>query len=210
MSKLIFTLSECESIKITTSNFNTIDYCCSEMQAYFLNEQQLLCIGQDTAGGFFESFITKLKTAIDRNLQLHESLTQNLGFMYNEKRQGKQGFFMIKASDNKSIYWVGANYKIWSTYTTTKPILSTWLYNDYEGNIIFEITKNYKWSAYPDEPEDPNFVTYDEFMKDYKPLIHRVIPRDVAIQWLEQAMKIYRGIFKSEEDYVHACKENNW
>ena len=47
-------------------------------------------------------------------------------------------------------------------------------------------------------------------MKYYKPLIHRVIPREIAIEWLKQAMEIYRGLFSSEENYIQACKENNW
>jgi hypothetical protein len=218
MNELICKLSEFESIKITVEeniDFNQIDFCCSEVQACFLNKQQhQLCIGQDTAGSFFTAFISNLKKNINNKLQLHESINQNLGFMENkychELPHQNPEFIMVPTSDNSSKYWVGANYKIWSTYNTTKPMLAAWLYNDHDGQIILEVTPLYKWSFFPDNLEDPEFITYEEFMKDYKPLIHRVITLKVAIAWLDQAMKVYRGFFSTEEDYIRACKENNW
>src|SRR3990167_1820900 len=124
------------------------------------------------------------KKTIEGKLHLHESIKDNLGFMWNENLQGKSGFFMVKTSDNSGIYWVGSDYKILSTFGNTNPHVSTWLYNDHEGNIIFEVTKTYKWSTQKDDRKDPEFMTYKKFMKDYQPLIYRVIPRDVAIQWL--------------------------
>ena len=218
MNSLILKLSQNESIKIITEeniDFNQVDFCCSELQAYFISEKkEQLCIGEKTASSFLIAFIRNLKKVIANELQLHESITQNLGFMENEDCHDypheKSEFFMIPSFSGKSTYWIGMDYRIFSTYNTTKPMVATWMYNDHASNIIFEITPLYKWSFFPDNPEDPDFITYDEFMKDYKPLIHRVIPRDVAIAWLEQTMKVYRGFFSTEENYIRACKENNW
>lgn len=214
MNELLCKLSEFESIKIVTKSgnaFNKIDYCCSEVQAYFASEQQLR-IGQGSAGEFFEHFIKRLKKAIGEKLQLHELLTQNLGFMQNQYYQDKTGFIRVPTSDGSSTYWVGFDYEIWEAFNDAKPPVSTWLYNDFEGNIILEVAKNYPWHfiILEGEPEDPDFITYDEFMKNYKPIIHRVIPRDVAIECLDQAMKAYRELFSSEEKYQNMCKENNW
>ncbi len=47
-------------------------------------------------------------------------------------------------------------------------------------------------------------------MKHYEPLIRRVIPREVAVEWLDQAMKVYRMLFTAEEDFIAECKRNNW
>ena len=217
MKELIFTLSEFESIKIITKNnidFDKIDRCCSELQVYFINEQEQLQIGKDSAGELFEHFITYCKKSIDQKLQLHESLTKNLGFMeneyYHEFPHNKPEFFMISSPSGQSTYWIGSNYEMWSVSGNANKYVNTWLYNNHDHQIILEITPLYKWSFNEREPEDSDFITYDEFMKDYKPLIHRVIPRDVAIIWLDQAMKVYRGFFSSEEDYIRACKENNW
>ncbi len=218
MNKLIFTLSENESIGITTEDhvdFDQVDFCCTEIQAYLLKKQEpQICIGQDTAGDFFMILITNLKEAIINNLQLDKSIDQNLGHMYNqyshEMPHQSSKFVMVPTSDNSSTYWVGSNYQIWSTYNTAKPMLNAWLYNNQDGEIIFEITPTYKWSFFPDDLSDPNFITYDEFMKNYQPILQRVIPHDVATQWLDQAMKIYRTFFTTEEDYIRACKENGW
>jgi len=213
MTELIFKLSEIEAFKIATDNidFKEVDYCYDEIQAFFVskNEKQL-CIGEQTTGLFFESLIRVLKKAVDGKLQLHESLMQNLGVLWNEYCQDKPELFMIESSDGSSTYWVGIDYKIWSTYVNTNPSISTWLYIDNDDNIIFELTKDYKWSFFPDDLQDPEFITYNEFMKDYKPLIHRIIPRDVAVQWLEQAMKIHRGFFSTEENYQNLCKLLKW
>lgn len=211
MNKLILKLSENELIKILTVdhiNFNKVDFCYGEIQAYFVSGKEVpLCIGEETASSFFISFINNFKKAIDNELQLHESLTRNLGILYNEYHQDQPGFFMVSSQDGSSKYWVGANYSVWSTYNTTKSMLTSWLYNDSEGNIIFEITKNYKWSTCPDDPQDPDFMTYEDFMKDYKPLIHRAIHRDIAVQWLEEVIKVHRSLFSSEEKYQFFCKK---
>jgi len=130
--------------------------------------------------------------------------------MWNEKFQGKSGFFMVPTISGKSSYWIGLNYEIWETSNNTNPYVTTWMYNDSEGNIIFEVTKFYKWSLREKEPEDLDFITYEEFIKDYKPLIHCIIPRDLAIEWLKQAMEIHRGFFSTEEDYQKLCKLLNW
>lgn len=215
MKELIFKLSESEFIKIITKNnndFSEADLCCTELLVYFINEHKQILVGQQSLSEIFEPFITCFKKAIGGNLQLHESLKRNLGFMQNQYYQDKTGFIRVPTSNGSSTYWVGFDYEICSAVDDVNLHVSTWLYNDTSGNIILEITKDYPWHfiLLDGEPEDLDFVTYDEFMKDYKPLIHRVIPRDVAIAWLEQAMEVYRGFFSSEENYIRACKENNW
>ena len=117
---------------------------------------------------------------------------------------------MVPTLDGSSRYWIGYNYQIWNTYADANPYVNTWMYNDHEGNIIFEVTKFYKWSTQEDDLDDPEFMTYKKFMKNFKPLIYRVIPRDLAIEWLQDSTKIYRDFFSTEENYLRACKEMNW
>ena len=131
--------------------------------------------------------------------------------MQNQYYQDKSGFFMVLKIDRVKPYWIGFDYNIWSTYGDANPLITTWLYNDENNNIIIEMTRDYPWHFIElDSPsEDPDYITYEEFMKDYKPLIYRVIPRYVAITWLEQVMKVYRGLFKTEQDYIRALQELN-
>jgi len=218
MNELILKLSEFEIIKIiekNNNNFEKIDYCCDEIQACFLNQkEQSFCIGENSVGLFFESLITRLKKAIDEKLQLHESLTQNLGVLYNEYNQelaydnhNISRFFQVPTLSGKSTYWVGKKYHIWSTYIPTSPNIATWLYNDQDGNIIFEVTRTYKWSFLPDDPECPEFVTYKEFMKNYKSVVRKIIPHDTAVEWLKQSMQVYRGFFSDEESFQDTLKK---
>ena len=212
MNELLCKLSEFEFIEIIAKDnidFDKADFCCDEIEAYFIdNRNQILCIGQQSSGIFFEAFIKNLKKTIDGELQLHESIKDNLGFMWNENLQGKLGFFTVSTLDNSGKYWVGLDYEIWEAFGDKNPHVSTWLYNDNQGNIIFEVTKTYKWSTQKDDRNDPEFMTYKKFMKDYQPLIHRVIPRDVAIQWLEDSMKVYRSFFANEADFIYMSKKN--
>ncbi|MBP6869767.1 hypothetical protein KBC04_02710 [Candidatus Babeliales bacterium] len=217
MKELILKLTEIESIKIVSDSdvdFAKVDYCCGELVAYFVYNNNEFIIGQASAGDLCENFIARLQKNLKNELQIHESIKQNLGFMYNQYCHQlpllSSEFVKILSKSGESSYWVGLDYDVWSTYISTKSMLTTWLYNDDKGNIIFEVTPLYQWSFLPDEPEDPDFQTYEEFMKDYKPLITRVIPRQVAIEWLGQVMKVYRGLFSTEENYKNMCKELGW
>jgi len=211
MNILICKLSNAEYIKIINENnvdFSQLDYCCDEVIGFFVNqENQQICIGEKLAGNFFEKFINRIKSAIHNQLPLHESITQNLGFMWNEDCQNDTKSPSERSIEISNRYEIILNYNIWFTYISKNPMFSTWLYNDKNGNIIFEVTKDYPWSFFPDEPENHDFVTYEEFMKDYQSTIQRVIPREIAIEWLDQAMKAYRCLFDNEADFLSACKE---
>ena len=216
MKELILKLSDLESIKVIPNDnidFSEMHMCCYEVKVYLVSEFELR-IGQETVGEVCELFINRFKKAINNNLKLHESLIEDLGLMYNEYSQisfhDKSKFFMIASSNSKINYWVGSQYEIWSTYADANPYVTTWLYNDDQGNIIFEVTPFYRWSMQEVELKDPEFITYEEFMKDYKPLIKRVIPREIAIEWFEQIMKVYRGFFSTEENYLNALKRLDW
>ena len=51
--------------------------------------------------------------------------------------------------------------------------------------------------VYPfDTEDDKNGISYEEWIKTYKPYLVRTIPRDVAEQWLMQANDILEQIKK--------------
>ena len=47
---------------------------------------------------------------------------------------------LVLILDKTESYWVGREYIVWSTTGNMKPHITTWIYNDPEGNIIFHIT----------------------------------------------------------------------
>src|SRR5580704_4799145 len=73
---------------------------------------------------------------------------------------------------------------------------SSWFYNDKDGNIIFDISPVYPWRRQENNERaaDPNFIPYSEWIKNYKVVVRRVIPRKTLIQWNEQA-KNYIHVF---------------
>ena len=38
-------------------------------------------------------------------------------------------------------------------------------------------------------------------------IIKRVIPHQIAVQWLEQLMQVYRSFFTNEQNFLAACDE---
>ncbi|MBP6869623.1 hypothetical protein KBC04_01970 [Candidatus Babeliales bacterium] len=217
MNEIVFNCSMLEFIKVVSEeefHFAKIDFFCSKVTVYFVSHNNEFIIGQESAVEIFQSFIGNLKKTINNNLQLDKSIIKNLGLMenqyWNESQFQKKEFIMVNSSDGSSKYWIGSRYEIWNFNGKGSQSINVWLYNDDNGNIIFEVTPLYQWSFLPDEPENPDFQTYEEFMKDYKPLITRVIPRQVAIEWLGQAMKVYRGLFPTEELYIDFCKKLGW
>jgi hypothetical protein len=58
------------------------------------------------------------------------------------------------------------------------------------------MTPVYPWHFYEldDAQQQKNYIPYEEWIKNYKPLLIRTIPKDVAEQWLNQAQEILKKI----------------
>lgn len=202
MNMNILKLSKLESIEIKTEkniSFDKLDLYCDEVLAYLINEKnERFCIGEKTTSVFFDMLITRLDQAINNKLSLDKSLIQDLGVMYNEYCHQlphiDSTFLMVPTISRETTYWIGLNYKVWSTYNTTSPAFSTWLYNDDQNNIMLEITEDYPWTFLPDDETNPHFISYENFMQSYKPFYTRIIPKEVAEQWLKQCKSLLQTI----------------
>src|SRR5205085_11669823 len=85
----------------------------------------------------------------------------------------------------ESEYWVGDKYRLWGYGSR-----GVWIYNSGDDSIIFEVTPAYAGGfAYPQK-----CIPYNQWIKKYKPYLIRIIPRDVAQQWLEQCNAILKQI----------------
>lgn len=208
MKELIFRLSEFELVKLVPDydmDCEQVAHCCDHVKVYFVSGHKELELVYSSSGDALEQLSSRLAKVIDNKLQLHESIVKNLGFMENEydyeypAHIHNSMFYQIPYKQSEGTYWIGQDYKVWSVTGYADPFTATWLYNDVEGNIIFEITPLYRWSFREDEPEDPDFVTYEEFMKSYKPIIRRIIPRTIAQVWLKRAIRWYKIFYKNEQ-----------
>src|SRR5690606_20521799 len=152
---------------------------------------------------YLRTFLTK---GLNNELQLHPSITQNIGYLdnikvkydheqaeledKNEEDNWKPSPHLTYKEENYWV-WVGSDYGIWR-YNN----LATWIYNDKQSNIIFEITPRYpNFFAEENEIQD---ITFNEWIKEYKPLLTRIISPEIAWQWIVQA------------DKVIACIKNKW
>lgn len=126
-----------------------------------------------------------ISEAIESKATLHESIRYDIGYLWNEEMQNKPGLSYFKI--DKVAHWVGLKNLVWSTSSNCNPVLSTWIYNEPNGSIILEITPSYPWHFTDPEEVDPKiYISYEEWMKTYKPFLIRTISKDIALKWLEQ------------------------
>jgi len=144
-----------------------------------------------------EVFICLLKKVINNKAGLPSSIDQDLGYLWNQK--------MHADSDNKEKYELPG--PLWCSTGHEEGICESWLYNNDQGDIILEITPSYRWHFF-DPEEGENYITYEEFMQNYKPILFRTIPKEVAQQWLMQAEQLYAKIQENEAKELRRERRN--
>ena len=150
-------------------------------------------------GHFFKKdFVDNL---INNKNFFDKTITPEIGIAWNEFMEG-----WIKDPDIDKYYFTG---------TRQPQAYDSWFYNDEKGNIIFEVTPFYPWHYQTNtytpckdgtlefnntplplqrklKKTHPNFVTYEEFIKNYKSILKIIIPKERLIEWNEQA-KLYKS-----------------
>jgi hypothetical protein len=66
--------------------------------------------------------------------------------------------------------------------------IQTWLYNK-DNKIYLEVSSTYPWLSRDPEPSE-NYYSFDEYIRNYKPIAVYEISRETAQQWLEQCNTI--------------------
>lgn len=196
-NEITFMINEVEKIVFKLDcSIDSIN-CCSEASIYFIkNNHQFLLDKDDSIRFNLECLVDIIMKALHNELILHKSIINDIGYDYNEYKQGKSGFTFEKDKGDDNELWVGYKYLLWGYEEVV------WVYNDENLNIILEITPKFlnKISESSDlEKENvlieiANSVLYEQWIKDYKPFLIRKIPRNVAQQWLDQANQILKQI----------------
>ncbi len=185
-----FTINKKTTIRICLEeNLNLLDCCCHVDMILLYENKQYLLSGADLKDNMY---ILKnvLKKVLNNQLQLHLSIIQDIGYLYNEKLRLKPGLVYEKF-ENRA-YWVGGKHLLWGCD------LVTWLYNDSDGNIILHITPFYTGDLIDngeDDDEEADARAYESWMAtEYKPFYTTVISSDTARLWLRLAENIYNKI----------------
>jgi hypothetical protein len=138
----------------------------------------------------FQYLMNSLKGALTKGLKNHlqipDFIDEDIGLLWNKELNNTKQWSMTNhdqqmLNNPESL----GEYILFSTSGETYPSLATWIYNNKNGEIVFQITPQYKWHF--DDPKDgENFITYDEFIRNYKPLFTGIISPAVAKKWLKK------------------------
>ena len=203
---IIFKLNNEENIVIELENpIEELD-CCSEAPIIFFHGSKKVILSTDSVRNNMIILSNLLTKALSNKLQLHESIIEDIGYLYNQysdylwnKKSKVQDNFGYSKLDGRDT-WVGNNYSLWDSD------LASWIYNDTDASIVFEVTPVY--------PEDffctkrkPQKVSYQEWIKGYAPYLIKKIPHNVAQQWLAQANDILKQIDENVERDMKKVEE---
>ncbi len=143
-----------------------------------------------------------LKEALEGRLILDESIKKNLGFYYIQyHKNNKRKNLKYRLDEDGNSIWVGFKYQIYSPAYSSEQ--SSWLYNDTDGNIIFEITPNYPW-FFTGAEKGEVVIGYSQWMKSYHPYVVRIIKREVVEQWIKQLDELIEKVAINDEKWT--CK----
>ncbi len=130
----------------------------------------------------------RLDKILNQNFKLHPSINKDIGLLWSDELLDKPGleYNMIEGRP----YWVGLSHSLLSSSENDPQLTHTWLYLDWNDNIIFEVTPSYPWTfgrKPKTKKEKAEYITYEEFVKSYKPLVKIELSKEIAQQWLKQA-----------------------
>lgn len=195
---IIFQLNELEKIVIEFDDASIMMNCCHEVPIFFIGQSERLQIDCDSVRSCTEHLQCLLLRALNNELQLHHSIQNNIGYLYTQYK-----FYWYDSSILETMGFVFEDNKGKKRWVGKKHLLfaydiAVWIYNDSNGNIVLEFTPWYTGNNF-DEEGETDFTQYDAFLKSYKPLFTRVISREVAARWLNQANQILQQIADNVE-----------
>ncbi len=167
---------------------------------FYYNEDVYVVYQLHSIGMAIEAFSTLLKKALSKELDLPEIITKDIGYLWNEDLH-RTSLLASAGRNNEIKDWVGLAYLLWSPKGT-----STWIYNKNE-EIFLEITSTYRWH-FSDSTDGEDFITYEEFLKNYQPHLIVKLSNEIALEWLsktEELLSIMKGNYEQCK-YLHEAE----
>ena len=155
---------------------------CAHIDIDYVDEKNNTCIrfGYEVASSFCYFLVESgcIQRLLNGEMILSQSITNDLGFEMNQYVEG------IQKSDDCFDYLLFSN-----SHKQIRPYFNSWMYNDIDGNIIFEITPFYP-SHGKTKKAFPEKISYKEFMKNYQLIVKTIIPKENLEQWIKQAQEL--------------------
>jgi len=192
MNNIELNLNNTEKLNIELTLSLDQMHCCDYGFISFQNDNNSIMLYNDSLRPGMSVLEEVLMDVISGNYTLHSSIDKDIGYIWNIylNSTSKKTSGLIFNNDG---FWVGDRHLIWTNSGYDYPITATWLYNNDQGEIILEVTPSYKWHFLDPEPGD-EFISYEDFMKSYQPILFRTISKEVAQEWLVQAQAILKQI----------------
>lgn len=172
-----------DNIKKNECNFHTM------IDLDYIDEKKGISIrfGYD----FFSSFcffILKsgyIQKLLQGKMKLSNEI-QDLGITFNDYFQGRLKTLNI----DQYLCWSNAHKQI-------QPYFNSWLYNDKNGKVFFEITPFYSWHGMSEKSVQEK-VAYKDFIKNYQVVIKTIVLKKNLKKWLLQTQQLL--------DFFCSCK----
>jgi hypothetical protein len=191
--EVIFLINEEEKIVLNSQDPLDEITCCYDGLISLIQGERKILLSDDDILENMRVLAILLQEALNNSLLLDLSLS-DIGFVYNQYCDFLWSEEFLLSVDNfsyegdKNKDWIGMRYHLWAGGNNV-----TWLYNDKSGAIILEVTPLYPY-LHTDPQEEPKYIFYEKWIKDYRPHFVRTIPRERAQEWLIQAHKIIEQI----------------
>lgn len=184
MNNLKFIISDTQYLKVNPEPMEKDDCeVCAHCDIDYIDEEKNIFIkfGYDFTSSFcyFIAESGRMQKLIDGEMVLDDNISNNPGFEWNQYYEG-----LIKDTNVIEKYHFESN-----AHKKIRPFFDSWTYNDKDGNIVFEITPFYPWHNVTKKTH-PEKISYKEWIKDYKPVIKTVIPKENLKQWIVQAKEL--------------------
>lgn len=203
--EITFKLTDTQKIVITPEETLSEIHCCSNALITFHKGNEVLKLEDDSLSYNLHILISLLTDALSNKLPLHKSIQGNAGYLaahYSFYLLDKDKLTQLGLVLDKDDNWVGEDYQLWGWD------FAGWIYNDENGNIVFELTPRYKGGWY-DPDNTKNVKEYENFLVNYKSYFITVIPRETARKWIDQANDILKQIAENVERGMKKSEENS-
>ena len=187
MNNLKFIISDTQYLKISFDSMNKDDCeVCVHCDIDYVDEEKNISVrfGYDTISSFcyFIARSERIQKLLRGENVFDEKIANDLGFEWNQYYEG-----LMQKTDIIEKYHFEGN-----THKQIQPYFESWLYNNKEGNIIFEITPFYPWHNVT-KKANPEKISYKKWIKDYKAVVKTIIPKENLKQWITQAEEVAKN-----------------
>ena len=161
------------------------------ISVWLKQSKKKLCICKVSVGFELYDFAERIQKCLNNQIGTPTTFGKNvdLGLLWNEHWQ-KLSLAEKTGNTFKSWDWLADNTIFLQSSANGKHSCNTFLYNDDNGNIIFETSAAYPWFFKNAQSPELN-ISYDNWLPKYKILYKTIISRKIAQEWFIKLNDLY-------------------